>query len=45
LGLTRFVEACRGEGQPLASGEDGLAILKLLDATSRSADEGREITL
>ncbi|HEU5090828.1 MAG TPA: Gfo/Idh/MocA family oxidoreductase [Roseiflexaceae bacterium] len=45
LGLTRFVEACRGEGQPVASGEDGLQILKLLDATNRSAAEGREVTL
>lgn len=45
LGLARFVEACRGEAEPIANGEDGLAILRLLDATNRSAAEGREITL
>jgi predicted dehydrogenase len=45
LGLTRFVEACRGEGQPVATGEEGLEILKLLDATNRSAAEGREVKL
>lgn len=45
LGLTRFVQACRGEAEPIASGEDGLAILRLLDATNRSAAEGREIAL
>ncbi len=45
LGLTRFVQACRGEAEPIASGEDGLAILRLLDATNRSAAEGREIAI
>lgn len=45
LGLVRFVEACRGEAEPIATGEDGLAILRLLDATNRSAAEKREITL
>jgi predicted dehydrogenase len=45
LGLHRFVQACRGEAEPLATGEDGLAILRLLDATNRSAAEGREIAL
>jgi predicted dehydrogenase len=44
-GLFRFVEACRGEAAPVATGEDGLAILKLLDATNRSAAAGREIDL
>lgn len=45
LGLARFVAAARGEGQPIANGEDGLAILRLLDAVNRSAAEGREIML
>jgi predicted dehydrogenase len=44
-GLLQFVEACRGNGMPVATGEDGLAILKLLDATNRSAAAGREIEL
>jgi predicted dehydrogenase len=45
LGPVRFVEACRGDAEPIANGEDGLAILRLLDATNRSAAEGREVTL
>lgn len=44
-GLTRFVGAVRGEAEPMATGEDGLAILRLLDAVNRSAAAGREITL
>lgn len=44
-GLLRFVEACRGGVAPVASGEDGLAILRLLDATNRSAAAGREVDL
>jgi len=43
--LVRFVAACRGEGTPIADGADGLAVLRLLDATLRSAREGREIAL
>lgn len=45
VGMGRFVEACQGKGQPVASGEDGLAILRLLDATNRSAAEKKEIVL
>ncbi|HMP42745.1 MAG TPA: gfo/Idh/MocA family oxidoreductase, partial [Roseiflexaceae bacterium] len=45
LGLVRFVEACRGNGTPLATGEEALTILRLLDATNRSAAEQREIVL
>jgi predicted dehydrogenase len=45
LSLARFVDAVRGEGQLLATGEEGLYILRLLDAAYRSAAEGREIAL
>ncbi|HWQ11676.1 MAG TPA: Gfo/Idh/MocA family oxidoreductase [Roseiflexaceae bacterium] len=44
-GLVRFTEAVRGQGTPLATGEEGLAVLRLLDAVYRSAAEGREIAL
>ncbi|MEN9938287.1 MAG: hypothetical protein RLZZ387_4866 [Chloroflexota bacterium] len=44
-GFVRFVEAIRGTGAPLATGEEGLAVLKLLDAAYRSAAEGREVQL
>ncbi len=43
--LGRFVAACRGEGQPTATGEEGLHILRLLEATYRSAAEGREVAM
>ena len=41
----RFVDTIRGTGSVVASGDDGLAILRLLEATYRSAAEKREITL
>lgn len=44
-GFRYFVNACRGEGQPMASGAEGLAILRLLDAAYRSAAAGMEIVL
>jgi predicted dehydrogenase len=44
-GLAAFADAVRGTGQPLATGEEGLYILRLLDAVYRSAAEGREIQL
>jgi predicted dehydrogenase len=44
-GLVRFVDACQGKGEALATGEEALKILRLLDATNRSAAEKREITL
>ena len=45
VGMSRFVDACHGKGEAVANGEDGLKILRLLDATNRSAAEKREITL
>jgi predicted dehydrogenase len=44
-GYTRFVEAVRGNGQPVATGDEGLIVLKLLDAAYRSAAEKREVAL
>ncbi len=44
-GLHCFVDAVRGKGEPMATGHDGLAILRLLDATNRSASEGHEVRL
>ena len=45
LGFGRFLDAIRGSGTPSASGEDGLKVLRLLDAAYRSAAAGREIDL
>jgi predicted dehydrogenase len=44
-GLLRFADAVRGIGTPLATGEEGLAVLRLLDAVYRSAAAGRELAL
>lgn len=44
-GFVRFVEAVHGVGQPLATGEEGLKVLRLLDAAYRSATEKREVAL
>ena len=45
IGMSRFIAACQGEGEPVASAEEGLKILRLLDATNRSAAEKREVML
>lgn len=45
LGFGRFMDAIRGTGTPAASGEEGLKVLRLLDAAYRSAAAGREIDL
>ncbi|NWG19631.1 MAG: Gfo/Idh/MocA family oxidoreductase [Chloroflexi bacterium] len=42
-GFRHFVDACRGTGQPVATGAEGLSILRLLDAAYRSAAAGSEI--
>ena len=41
----RYIDAIRGTGAVVASGDDGLAILRLLEATYKSASEKREISL
>ena len=41
----RYIDAIRGQGNVIASGDDGLATLRLLEATYRSAAEKREISL
>ena len=41
----KFVAAVRGEAPPAATGEEGVAALKLIDAIYRSAAEGREVTI
>lgn len=43
--MARFVGAVREGAEPTAIGKEGLRILELLDATYRSASEGREITV
>jgi predicted dehydrogenase len=45
VGYKRFIDAIQGKGTVVASGAEGLAILRLLEATYRSAAEKREITL
>jgi len=44
-GFRHFVAACRGEGAPLATGAEGLAVLRLLDAAYRSAAAGKEVKI
>ena len=43
--MARFVGALRDGGEPTATGQEALRVLELLDATYRSASEGREITV
>jgi 1,5-anhydro-D-fructose reductase (1,5-anhydro-D-mannitol-forming) len=43
--LTRFHAAIRGEGEPAATGEDGVRSLALALAVHKAAQEGRCVTM
>lgn len=45
LQAKHFVRAVRGEGAPVATGEEGLAVMKLIDAIYESGRTGREVVL
>ena len=40
-----FVRACRGEVPPAATGEQGLAVMKLIDSIYASNDAGKEVEI
>ena len=40
-----FLAVCRGESEPLANGEQGVAIMKLIDAIYESDKLGREVQI
>lgn len=42
--ISSFVSAIRGEGEPICTGKEAFEILRIIDATYRSAAEGREIS-
>ena len=41
----KFIAACRGECPPLATAQQGLTVMRLLDAVYRSAKLGKEVAL
>ena len=43
--IDSFIDAVRGEGPVLATAEDGVALMKILDAIYRSAETGREVVI
>jgi predicted dehydrogenase len=43
--LQNWVDACRKGTKQGASGEDGLAVQKMLDGIYRSAAAGKEVTI
>ena len=43
--VRRFLRASEGDGESPAGLEDGVRILRLLDATYRSAEEGSRVRL
>lgn len=43
--MTKYIAAVRGEGPPAATGEEGVIVLKLIDAIYQSAAEGREVRI
>ncbi|MFC1453817.1 Gfo/Idh/MocA family protein [Verrucomicrobiota bacterium] len=40
-----FINACRGKCPPAATGEEGLTVMKLIDAVYASGKSGREVTI
>lgn len=40
-----FAAACRGDAPPAATGEQGVTVMKLIDAVYASSDAGREIAI
>lgn len=45
LELTKFIAAVNGEGQVPATGEQGVIVMKLLDAIYKSSDLDQEVTI
>ena len=43
--IEHFIDCVRRRGKPLSPGEDGLALMKIVDALYASADAGREVAL
>ena len=41
----KFIGACRGEMPPVATGEQGLAVMKLIDAIYESGTQAREVAI
>ncbi len=45
LQAEKFVAACRGELPPAATGEEGVTVMKLIDAVYRSSEQGQEVKI
>ena len=43
--MQKFVDAVQGKGEVAATGEEGLIVMKLLDAIYKSSEEDREIVI
>lgn len=43
--IVHFVECVRNDREPMATGEEGLEIMRILDAIYLSAETGKEVTL
>ena len=43
--LRAFIEACQGEGRPMATGEDAVRVAKVVDAAYESSRSGRRIAV
>ena len=43
--LTHVVDCLHGRAQPLVTGEDGLAILRIIQAAYRSAEQARQVSI
>ncbi len=43
--LRAFIEACQGNGEPMATGEDAVRVAKVVDAAYESSRSGRRISL
>jgi len=43
--IEKFIAACRGESPPVATVNEGLSVMKLIDAIYKSSETGREVEI
>jgi predicted dehydrogenase len=45
LQAASFIDVCLGRRDPFATGEQGVAVMKVLDAVYKSGESGREVRI
>ena len=43
--MRAFIDACRGSGEPMATGEDAVRVARVVDAAYESNRSGRRVAI